>query len=253
LVGRALSILVVLGAVAAALGIATAGAAPGAHARAAKFPVSQFTCYPGKFSGFKIHKITISNQFDKLSTAVAVAPLRVCAPAIKNNEPIPDKVSHLVCFSIRVANGPTGTRDAVVTDQFGSHPLTVILSEPESICLPAAKSRTSRPGPVPTRLDHYVCYHVKPGSGFDTRTISLRDQFKLSRVDAVFKLETLCAPTSKNGGRVLHKTVHLLCYDVKSPVKAGNVVVRTQFGLLKASLALRTGLCEPAVKRLVQG
>ena len=63
----------------------------------------------------------------------------------------------------------------------------------------------------------------------------------------------LCAPTSKNRGPVLHKSVHLLCYDVKSPVKAGLVAVREQFGVMKASLALRDYLCEPALKKLVQG
>jgi hypothetical protein len=83
--------------------------------------------------------------------------------------------------------------------------------------------------------------------------VSLRDQFKLSRVDAVYKLETLCAPTSKNEAPVLYKAVHLLCYDVKSPVKAAVVAVREQFGVLKAALGLRDYLCEPAVKKLVQG
>ena len=140
---RRLSILIVLAAAAAIALVATTqgSAAPRAHARAAKFPISQFTCYKGKFSTFKIHKFTISNQFDKLSAGYAVAPLRVCAPAIKNNEPIPDKVSHLVCFTLRVANGPTGSAEVVATDQFGAHRLTVVLPEPESICLPASKSR----------------------------------------------------------------------------------------------------------------
>jgi hypothetical protein len=124
---------------------------PGRTPAPPSFPISQFTCYKGRFSGFKIHKFTIANQFDKLSVGYAVAPLRVCAPAIKNNEPIPDKVSHLVCFTLRVANGPTGSAEAVATDQFGAHRLTVVLSEPESICLPASKSRRGAPGPVPFR------------------------------------------------------------------------------------------------------
>ena len=162
-------------------------------------------------------------------------------------------MSHLVCFTLRVANGPTGSAEVVATDQFGAHRLTVVLPEPESICLPASKSRRGAPGPVPTKLDHYVCYHVKPHTDFGTKTVTLRDQFKSSTVDAVYKLETLCAPTSKNRGPVLHKSVHLLCYDVKSPVKAGLVAVREQFGVLKASLALRDYLCEPALKKLVQG
>ena len=252
LLRRPLPILAVLAGVVAALGITTAAAAPRAHARAAKFPISQFACYKGEFGGFKVQKFTIANQFDKLSPAYLVKPLRVCAPAIKNNEGIPDKRSHLVCFAIRVANGPTGTRKAVVTDQFGPHKLYVILSEPESICLPAAKSRTGKPGDVPTKLDHYVCYHVKPASSFGVKTVSLRDQFGLGREDEVYKLETLCAPTSKNRGPVLFKTVHMLCYDVKSPVKGATVVVREQFGLMRAALSLRNYLCEPALKRLLQ-
>lgn len=250
---RRLSILAVLAAAAVALALATQGsAAPRAHARTAKFPISQFTCYQGKFAGFKRMKFTISNQFDRLSAAYLIAPLRVCAPAIKNNEPIPDKYSHLVCFSIRVANGPTGTRNAVVTDQFGAHKMIVLVSEPESICLPASKSRT-KPGPIPTKLDHYVCYPVKPTSDFATKSVSLRDQFGLGKADEVFRIRTLCAPTSKNKSRVLFRgAVHLLCYDVKSPVKGATVVVREQFGLMKTSLALRDRLCEPALKRLLQ-
>jgi len=250
---RRLSVLVVLAAAAVAFAATTQGsAAPRAHTRAAKFPISQFTCYKGEFAGFKRQKFTIANQFDKLSAAYLVAPLRVCAPAIKNSEPIPDKRSHLVCFSIRVANGPTGTRKAVVTDQFGAHKMYVIVSQPESICLPASKSRaTSKPGAVPTTLDHYVCYHVKSASSFQTQTVSLRDQFGLGK-DEVYRLETLCAPTSKNRGRILFKAVHMLCYDVKSPVKGAVVFVREQFGLMKAALALRDYLCEPALKRLVQ-
>jgi hypothetical protein len=250
---RRLLVLAVLGAAAVALVATTQGAAaPRVHARTAKFPIAQFTCYKGEFGGFKRAKFTISNQFDKLSAGYLVAPLRVCAPAIKNSEPIPDKRSHLVCFTIRVANGPTGTRKAIVTDQFGVHKLFVIVSEPESICLPASKSRTGTPSAIPTRLDHYVCYPVKPASPFTTKTVSLRDQFGLGKEDAVFAIRTLCAPTSKNRAPFVFKTVHLLCYDVKSPVKGANVVVREQFGLMKAALALRDRLCEPALKKLVQ-
>lgn len=248
---RSLSILGAVAAVTAGLGIGTAGAAPQAQTRAAKFPIAQFTCYKGTFSAFKRRQFTIENQFTKPSTAYAVAPLRVCAPAIKNRAPIPDKTSHLVCFTLRVANGPTGSVHVVASDQFGAHKLTVTLSEPESICLPAAKSRRGSPGPVPTKLDHYVCYHVQP-TEFGTKTVSLQDQFNLGKTDAVYKLETLCAPTSKNKAPPVHKSVHLVCYDVKSPVKAARVAVREQFGVMKASLGVRNYLCEPALKKIVQ-
>jgi hypothetical protein len=250
---RRLSVLAVLAAATIALVAATEGsAASRARTRTAKFPISQFACYEGKFSGFRRTKFTIANQFDKISPAYLVAPLRICAPAVKNNEPIPDRRSHLVCFSIRVVNGPTGVRKAIVTDQFGVHKMYVLVSQPESICLPAAKSRTGPPGDVPTRLDHYVCYAVKPASPFTMKTVSLRDQFGLGKGDEVLAVRTLCAPTSKNHEPFVFRSVHLLCYDVKSPVKGAIVAVREQFGVMKAALGLRDRLCEPALKRLLQ-
>ncbi len=248
---RSIQAFVVLGAIAAALGISAAAAAPTAHARAAKFPISQFTCYPGQFSAFKVRQVKIQNQFDKLSGAVVVAPLRMCAPTIKNHEPIPDKSSHLDCFSLRVINGPTGTKNTIVTDQFGRHRLIVLLSSPESICLPASKSRRGTPGPVPTKLDHFVCYHVKPQDTFKQQTVTLQDQFGLNKA-LVLRIETLCAPTRKNGGPVVDPAVHLLCYDIETAAKGPGVQVRTQFGLMKASLGRATLLCEPASKRIVQ-
>jgi hypothetical protein len=58
----------------------------------------------------------------------------LCAPVEKNGEPMTDKETHLVCYTIE---GRPPQKTVSVTHQFGTHTLRV--SRPNVLCLPAAK------------------------------------------------------------------------------------------------------------------
>jgi hypothetical protein len=247
-------VAVLAGMVATALsvGLCSSGSglsAPGATTARLALGVDHFSCYATRFSGFKSRLVRLRNQFGTISVRVG-QPLRLCAPADKNGSGILHKEAHLTCYALPRVDAPLATKRAEIRNQFGLQRLVISLNPPENLCLPAAKAISGTPGRVPVRVDHYVCYRVDPTSSFAARKVKLSDQFARS-VDVVVSARTLCAPTSKNGSRILQPKVHLLCYLLKSARKGRTVLLRDQFGLLKAAVGLRNLLCFPSTKRLL--
>jgi hypothetical protein len=222
---------------------------PTAAASRLALGVDHFSCYATKFSAFKARRVKLRNQFGTISILVG-QPLRLCAPANKNGSGILHKEAHLTCYSLPRVDAPLATRRVEVRNQFGLQQMTVSLNPPESLCLPSAKAISGATGPVPKLLDHYLCYRVDPSGTFSTRKVKVSDQFA-GATDVVVRARTLCAPTSKNGSKILQPRIHLTCYLLKSARKGRTVVLRNQFGQLKAAVGLRNLLCVPSTKRLL--
>src|SRR5215468_7827658 len=70
----------------------------------------------------------------------------------------------------------------------------------------------AQPNPPGIKLDHYACYRLSP--------VKLADQFGESAAGVV-REQFLCAPTSKNGGEVINKQDHLVCYVIQGGKNAG--------------------------------
>jgi hypothetical protein len=247
---RGVVALVVFAAIAIAAALASGPSGGGAPtAQAATLPLAHFACYGAAFTSSPPREVKLTNQFGA-TPAVVRTPRRLCAPAVKNGEPIKDRTSHLVCYAISGTIGPRPSGVVSVRNQFGTLRVTVLIDTPESLCLPSSKSLRGAPGPVPRTLDHYVCYPLRPPSGFQSIDAMVEDQFGKSR-DSVVVPRTLCAPTSKNGGKIVQPRLHLLCYELKSRIRGRNAAVRNQFGTLRVAPAVRDRLCVPSLKTVI--
>jgi hypothetical protein len=251
---RAAIVLGALAAVAVAVAVFSAQGSVGARASFGALPLDHYACYAATFSGFKPRPVRLENQFGR-ATARVVRPLRICAPAKKNAEPVRNRLAHLVCYSLTGVQGPEQqSRSVSVSNQFGVLPARVVVVPPESLCLPASKrlGTLSPPATVPTKLDHFVCYRIEPSRPFDRRRARVRDQFG-TFTDAILVPKTLCVPTRKNGSKLVQPRVHLVCYSDKSGARGRPARFRTQFGVLRSSPTVRNLFCVPSLKRLTLG
>ncbi len=119
-----------------ALGVSGLGAAlvTGASAQE-KLTPEHYQCYSVVDpKPFKQRTVTLVDQFGKSRTA-AVKPLFLCTPVSKNEEPVPDKLTHLMCYQI--VGRRAADKRVVIENQFGREDLTVGL--PRMICVPSTK------------------------------------------------------------------------------------------------------------------
>lgn len=244
---RAAIVLGLLAAVAATLAVFSA---QGARVAFGVLPLDHYACYSATFSDFSPRPVRLENQFGR-ATARVDRPIRICAPAQKNAEPVRNRIAHLTCYSLTGVQGPEQqSRSVTLTNQFGVLPAKVQVVPPESLCLPASKRLgTVTPPAVPRNLDHFVCYRIDPSRGFDRRKARVRDQFG-SFTDAILAPKTLCVPTRKNGSKLVLPRVHLVCYSVKSAARGRRALLRDQFGVLRSAPTVRNLLCVPSLKRL---
>jgi hypothetical protein len=192
-------------------------------------------------------------------------PVRLCAPASKNNEtPPPDYDSdHLMRYAIA---RPKGTPKFVkqpnrqVVNQFGE--IFVDVKWPDGLLVPSAKSLSASPSPPasPAAVDHFECHTVSKTRGTAKFVPQLRvlveDQFGQLTLN-VTRPTRLCAPVNQNGGEPGAEThlPHLMCYAVKvsrgTPkfVKKTPVFVNNQeFGALTIDVKKPRELCVPSLK-----
>jgi hypothetical protein len=193
--------------------------------------------------------VKLADQFGTTETKI-LRVIRLCNPVRKNNEPVRRAKSHLVCYSITDAQAfrPLAVR---VRNQFGQAALRV--RRPETLCLPSFKEvvQTAAAAAAPAGLDHFKCYQAEQPQ-FQSLLVGLRDQFGQVQ-SKVIKPSQLCNPVSKNGGRVLNKGAHLVCYDTTDegivPFKPRDVRVSNQFGIRQLSAEKPVALCVPSLKR----
>jgi hypothetical protein len=143
---------------------------------------------------------------------------------------------------------------------------------------------------IPTSIDPYKCYRVKPGAGqphIDTRVVTIVDQFENKRT-AVLKPFLICNPSMRLAGdlptptkgpagtatpgqtptvtplTLLHPDAHLVCYKIRDenrptdqPKFAGKkVIVRNQVepgveSLERYDVSTSSLVCLPSVKIVV--
>lgn len=256
-VNRRLRAAILLGAFAAVATVVAVFSAQGSVGTRAAFgalPLDHYACYPARFSAFKPRAVKLENQFGR-ATARVLRPIRICAPAKKNAEPMRDRIAHLVCYSLTDVQGlDQESRTVSLSNQFGVLPAKVLLIPPESLCLPASKRiGTLAPPAVPGKLDHYLCYKISPGRPFERRNgVKVVDQFG-GAGDTILVPQTLCVPTRKNRSRLIQPRVHLVCYSAKSGVRGRPASFRTQYGVLRSTIGTRNQLCVPSLKRLTLG
>lgn len=228
----------------------------------AKGVVGHFACYQTTFTTTKSRTVFLMNQFAQDRDVLTVQVLQakqLCTPADKNKEGMLNPKAHLTCFQVRLTAGVHVAHTVQVDNQFGTVKLG-LSDRPDSLCLPSAKaiSGQGQPGNVPTTLGHYACYPVREVGDFkDGVKVSVRDQFG-TFTGLVRKPMSLCLPTRKSLGQgksftqTLRPDVHLLCYLLETKAKSKTSIVRNQFGVQTAKAALRTRLCVPSSKKVIE-
>jgi len=232
------------------------GVEEGALARHGVLPaqprLEHFGCYSVKpVKPFKARTVKLRDQFGKSKTRVLRA-LTLCNPARKNKEAWRNRRAHLACYGVKRLTG-FKKRRVLVRNQFGSAVLTLL--RPSSLCLPSLKTRVKAKKPKPLaaaqRIDHFACYAVKPRKKLKSRLFTATDQFGRVRQRAL-KITNLCAPVSKNGGRIQHRVRHLVCYSRKrvggKKFTLRQVRVRNQFGSKRWRVLRPVRFCVPSLK-----
>jgi hypothetical protein len=211
-------------------------------------------CYEVDERPTNLHvEVTLADQFETLRHSLRRHELH-CNPVAKRQNaqvfPIERPQAHLFCYEINRLY--FRQRPVLVDNQFGTGQRLTVRWQ-EHLCLPAAKSLTGPPGPIPDDLDHFKCY-LTSGQSVG-RSVALSDQFYSGTV-TVGRPLLLCNPVQK---RLQNGTVypiefpqrHLVCYEV-SPRQVVNrwFTVRHQFRVESMRATRPKYVCAPSVKRL---
>ena len=127
----------------------------------------------------------------------------------------------------------------------------ITLSAVATAALGLGIAQAQAPNPPGIKLDHYACYRLSPAKQFKQQKVKLADQFGKS-VATVVREQFLCAPVEKNGGAIINKQDHLLCYVVTGGKNAGkNIVITNQFGKAVMAVGGTTQICVPSLKKVL--
>jgi hypothetical protein len=94
-----------------------------------------YACYrvsPAK--PFKVQKVALNDQFGG-TTAYVVQEALLCTPVSKNDEPIKDKTTHLMCYVLKA--NKSANKAVSITNQFGTFVMKVGLLT--QLCVPSLK------------------------------------------------------------------------------------------------------------------
>jgi len=227
---------------------ATARPADSASTAQALAGLDHYQCYRVKTARLR-RTVKLKDQFGSRSGTVS-ARTTLCAPVSKNGGSVKDRRSHLACYATR--SKAFEPFQVTVKNQFTQGDVLNVVSV-DSLCLPTGKRKPAgHPAPIPTKLDHYLCYDVKPVEQPPPRSVTLKDQFGSSQRRTTTPV-LLCNPVSKNGGKILNRRAHLVCYSLAPTAEPRNVKVTlsNQFepGATAVVLDSRT-LCLPSLKQL---
>jgi hypothetical protein len=100
-------------------------------------------------------------------------------------------------------------------------------------------------------VDPFKCYGADE-TGFERRSVRVRDQFTTGRTARLRKTTLVCNPAHNIGARNLEPKAHLVCYQARdvSPFTARSVSVTNQFGTRVLRVTKAVSLCVPSLKRL---
>jgi hypothetical protein len=96
-----------------------------------------YQCYGiKKHSELSPRPVHLTDQFGVSESPVG-EPVLLCNPSSKNNERIPDKKTHLLCYKVA---GNTGmNKRVIVENQFGKQEFVV--EDTQLLCVPSVKER----------------------------------------------------------------------------------------------------------------
>ena len=142
---RAAIVVASLSAMASLLVLISVGGAGASSSATQPANLDHFTCYSvrqvdptTKFS------ITLQSQFDPTPVRfLTVRTLSLCAPTSKNQGPVFDAVDHLECRQLAQQGGTFVPRDVLVTNQFGTTPLTVFAALADATGVSASRASAS--------------------------------------------------------------------------------------------------------------
>lgn len=199
---------------------------------------ARFACYLAQFGPFRPRPPqTLVDAFTRTRVSV-IAPDSVCAPA-------PGAQTHyLTCYRAKARTG-FGTRPTPKgDDEFGR--FRVKVSALQTLCVPSARVDDGGLRIVATE-NLFTCYSTT-GRSLPSLRVQVEDEFGRSD-DALTGLVSLCAPAARSGSRPYDSRRFLTCYTDRSETTGTTVVLRNEFGYLKASLGPRARLCVSAAAK----
>jgi hypothetical protein len=98
--------------------------------------------------------------------------------------------------------------------------------------------------------NNYLCYKVGDYGQPPNAAVKLKDQFDSG--EGKFGVPRyLCNPVDVDGSGIYNKKAHLVCYDVKTPMKPKNVEIKNQFQKDKLYLREAELLCIVSLKKIL--
>jgi hypothetical protein len=213
-------------------------------------------CYRTRPKGWRFaeRNVMLEDQFG--ASEMTVERLKYfCNPTDKNGEGIHDPTAHMACYktSRPKGMGPSERRSVLIENQFGQ--LNLLVVRADLLCVPAEKDSV----PSPLNIDHFECYKVRAIPRFDSRVVTLGDQFE-TKETVVIKPKLLCNPVDKNGEGILNPEGHLVCYTIKDAdgqpkFSLVDLEMEDQFSddtlvLFRGECRKSSVLCVPSTKRL---
>jgi hypothetical protein len=172
---------------------------PGRDVEPIERPDEHLKCYSLTGTIRQNRTVHVSNQFGENVELFVKEANRLCAPALKSEEPIPpdaepEDTQHYKCY--RVEERPRFSEDGVILeDQFREQ--VVDVRSAELLCNPVEKRRTGEePVPPPRPDEHLVCYDFTERVPFPARNVFTRDQFGDQSLRALDP-DLLCVPSTK--------------------------------------------------------
>jgi hypothetical protein len=207
-----------------------------------------FKCYKVKEPGRRTFEPVTRPLVDQFgdSFAKVLTPFELCAPASKNQEPVGDPNSHLLCYKIR-SFGERTTRFVTDEDQFGPEELRV--GSAVEFCVPAVKNNEGV-----AIENNYQCYQARGNPPIGPFEAVLEDQFETKTTDLI-RTSLHCNPVlgGDDVGALVDPNRHLKCYDIadadgQARFPGAFVTTEDQFGPLSLQVGRPTRFCEPACK-----
>ena len=228
----AVQLAVAFSAVLAALsGVATDAPGNAATVRA------RFACYPTQFSPFRPQSRTIIDKVSRVASVSIATPETVCAPAPGLS------TSYLTCYTLSAVKAASTPQPVRASDEF-ARGFSVVPAKLLTLCLPSSRVDTGGSAVPSKGLDSFACYAAK-AAVVAHQGVSLSDDFGNSQ-DALGTPFRFCAPAATKGTQVADSTRFLSCYSDQSATTGKIIVLRNEFGYLKAALGARGWLCATA-------
>jgi hypothetical protein len=220
----------------ATLTVVAALAAIASAAAAAAASPARYACYPAQFSSWHAQSRTLADKlaYARDSTTVSIdAPESVCAPALGSS------TGYLTCYRVKPA-GPASPASYTVTDEFTK--FSAALQALATVCVPSTRVDRGGSASAPSTKSLFSCYAAKaaPPARSD---VSVTDPFGTSK-DSLAAPLRLCSPAGWKAPAP--DGSYLSCYSDRASTTGTIVILRNEFGYLKAALGPRAWLCTTA-------